>query len=179
MNEYQDLWVVCNICVNDDSIDLEYGGSRADYFEVRWSGIPLCIPPGDTRIVPEYLADHFAKHVVDYILTRDKRMIHDMRLRDPLIAQIKLRKADESDRRYISNQQGARSIEDNGEGTLPVDIKPESSAINTSTSGEVENKDSRGSESDDNKGTGKVDLSQGSSEVRTTTTSGKDTETHQ
>lgn len=107
VNTHEDLWVVCNICVGDDSIDLMYGGSREDYFEVRWAGKPLCIPPGETRIVPEYLADHFAKHLVDYLLTRDKVMIHDETFRAPLFAQIKLRKADESDRPSQTSDGGA------------------------------------------------------------------------
>lgn len=112
MNEENELYVVCNILLDDDSIDPQWGGSRQEYFEVQWSGTSLRIPPGETRIVPKYLADHFAKHLVDHILTRRKKMLHDSQLRDPLIAEIILRKANESDRISTRVEQGNGSSQD-------------------------------------------------------------------
>lgn len=44
-----------------------------DYFEVRWDGRPHRIAPGATRKMPRYLADHFAKHLIDYILVKRER----------------------------------------------------------------------------------------------------------
>ena len=89
--------VVCNILVDDLTRDPEYQGSRADYFEVRYDGEPLRIPPGETRVLPRYLAEHFAKHLADYILTRNGQMVHDELLRAPLLSQIILHSANETD----------------------------------------------------------------------------------
>ena len=102
----EDSYVVCNILVDDDSIDLEFGGSRADYFEVQYDGESLRIAPYEERVLPEHLARHFAKHLVDYMLHREGRMIHDQGLRAPLIGKIILRKADESDRISRESDQG-------------------------------------------------------------------------
>lgn len=45
-----------------------------DYFEVRWDGRPHRIKPGETRRMPRYLADHFAKYLINYILsTREEK----------------------------------------------------------------------------------------------------------
>lgn len=43
--------------------------NTSDYFEVRWDGRPHRIKPGETRRMPRYLADHFAKYLIDYILS--------------------------------------------------------------------------------------------------------------
>jgi hypothetical protein len=39
-----------------------------DYFEVRWDGRPHRVRAGERRRMPRYLANHFAKHLIDYIL---------------------------------------------------------------------------------------------------------------
>lgn len=45
-----------------------------DFFEIRWDGRPHRIKPGETRRMPRYLADHFAKYLIDYILsTREEK----------------------------------------------------------------------------------------------------------
>lgn len=44
-----------------------------DFFEVRWDGRPHRIPAGKERLMPRYLADHFAKHLIDYILIRREK----------------------------------------------------------------------------------------------------------
>ena len=96
-----ELYVVCNILVGDTTIDPVFGHSYDDYFQVNWGGTPFRLAPGDTAVVEQYLAEHFANHLIDYILTRDKKMIHDSSLREPLRAKIILKKADETDRPYI------------------------------------------------------------------------------
>lgn len=48
----------------------EYSWNTKEYFEVRWDGRPHRIKAGDTRRMPRYLADHFAKYLIDYILTQ-------------------------------------------------------------------------------------------------------------
>lgn len=52
-----------------------------DYFEVRWDGRPHRIEPGKIRLMPRYLGEHFAKHLIDYILTReeDKRKVTNLK----------------------------------------------------------------------------------------------------
>lgn len=47
----------------------EHSWSTKDFFEVRWDGRPHRIKPGETRRMPRYLADHFAKILIDFILT--------------------------------------------------------------------------------------------------------------
>jgi hypothetical protein len=41
-----------------------------DFFEVRWDGRPHRIKPGQQRFFPRYLADHFAKNLIDFILIK-------------------------------------------------------------------------------------------------------------
>lgn len=93
-----ELWVVCNILVGD----LLY----PDYFEIKWDGVPTRIPAGETRVLPRYLADHFASHLADYIMSVAGIMLHDQGLREPILDRILIHKADESDRTYSSNDQG-------------------------------------------------------------------------
>jgi hypothetical protein len=44
--------------------------SHADFFQVRWSNVPHRIKPGETRRMPRYIAEHFAKHLADHILQK-------------------------------------------------------------------------------------------------------------
>lgn len=46
----------------------EYSWNTREYFEVRWDGRPHRIRAGETRRMPRYLADHFAKYLIDFIL---------------------------------------------------------------------------------------------------------------
>lgn len=48
----------------------EYSWNTRDFFEVRWDGRPHRIKPGETRRMPRYLADHFSKYLIDFILTQ-------------------------------------------------------------------------------------------------------------
>lgn len=96
----EDTLIVCNILVGDDneiedvipyanarpSIDPATGTQHfvnqidtsiyqnvwntRDFFEVRWDGRPHRIKAGETRRMPRYLAVHFAKHLIDYILSQ-------------------------------------------------------------------------------------------------------------
>lgn len=57
--------------VNQIETDIyEHSWSTKDFFEVRWDGRPHRIKPGETRRMPRYLADHFAKILIDFILTQ-------------------------------------------------------------------------------------------------------------
>lgn len=52
----------------------EYSWNTREFFEIRWDGRPHRIKAGETRRMPRYLADHFAKYLIDFILTqREKR----------------------------------------------------------------------------------------------------------
>lgn len=54
----------------------EYSWNTKEFFEVRWDGRPHRIKAGEIRRMPRYLADHFAKYLIDFILihreTREK-----------------------------------------------------------------------------------------------------------
>lgn len=57
--------------VNQIETDVyEHSWSTKDFFEVRWDGRPHRIKPGEIRRMPRYLADHFAKILIDFILTQ-------------------------------------------------------------------------------------------------------------
>ncbi len=53
-----------------DNHIFEHSWNTKDYFEVRWDGRPHRIYPGKTRHFPRYLAEHFAKAMIDFILTK-------------------------------------------------------------------------------------------------------------
>jgi len=47
--------------------------SHANFFEVRWNGMPFRIVPGETKLMPRYLAEHFAKHLADHVLQKRQK----------------------------------------------------------------------------------------------------------
>lgn len=51
----------------------EHSWNTKDFFEVRWDGRPHRIKPGQQRFFPRYLADHFAKGLIDFILTKREK----------------------------------------------------------------------------------------------------------
>lgn len=65
-----DILIVANPDVNCDVIDTEFGYPHKDYFQVKWHGRPHRIPPGKTKRMPRFLAEHFAKHLADHLLTK-------------------------------------------------------------------------------------------------------------
>ena len=66
----QDILIVQNIDLNCNDIDPEEGWSHADFFQVKWGGHPHRIAPGETRRMPRYVAEHYAKHLADHILMK-------------------------------------------------------------------------------------------------------------
>lgn len=44
--------------------------NHADYFIVRYASEAFAIRPGETRRMPRYLAEHYAKHLVNHILEK-------------------------------------------------------------------------------------------------------------
>lgn len=43
---------------------------HSEYFEVRYNGQPFRIEPGETKVFPRYIAEHYAKHLADHILQK-------------------------------------------------------------------------------------------------------------
>jgi len=70
LTDPQDVLVVQNIDLGCNDIDSEEGWSHADFFQVKYGGAPLRIKPGETRLVPRYRAEHFAKHLADHMLMK-------------------------------------------------------------------------------------------------------------
>jgi len=66
----QDVLIVQNIDLNCDDVDTEEGWSHKDYYQVKWGGNPIRIKPGETRRLPRYVAEHFAKHLANHILMK-------------------------------------------------------------------------------------------------------------
>lgn len=89
--------------------------SHKDYFQVRWSGHPHRIKPGETRRMPRYIADHFAKYLADHILAKrekaEKRtgLVQSIVERPKVLAQILL-KVDEYYLRDSFSDEGARAV---------------------------------------------------------------------
>lgn len=77
-----------------ESKTFDHYWSTKDFFEVRWDGRPHRIKPGETRNMPRYLADHFAKHLIDFMLAqREERedlkgLVKNRRERQKLLDQI-------------------------------------------------------------------------------------------
>lgn len=44
--------------------------NHADYFQVKFDGKPYSIAPGKTKLLPRFIAEHFAKHLADHILQK-------------------------------------------------------------------------------------------------------------
>lgn len=53
-----------------DNKEFEHEWNTKDFFEVRWDGRPHRIKPGEQKFFPRYLADHFAKVLIDFMLTK-------------------------------------------------------------------------------------------------------------
>lgn len=66
----QDILIVQNVDLNCNDIDPEEGWSHADFFQVKYGGHPFRIKPGESRRMPRYVAEHFAKHLADHMLTK-------------------------------------------------------------------------------------------------------------
>jgi len=42
--------------------------NHSEYFMVKWGGQPMKIAPGQTKLLPRYIAEHYAKHLADHVL---------------------------------------------------------------------------------------------------------------
>jgi len=50
--------------------DINYHFNHADGFQVRWSGQPFTLKPGETAKMPRYLGEHFAYHLCNHMLDK-------------------------------------------------------------------------------------------------------------
>ncbi|MDI6808167.1 MAG: hypothetical protein QME66_04180 [Candidatus Eisenbacteria bacterium] len=95
-----DTIVVANIDLDCEIIDPEMGYNHKDYFEVRYEKNPYRIKPGETRRLPRFVANHYAKHLTDHILSikgikeKNDFVIRDDRERDRVMGEILLRVED-------------------------------------------------------------------------------------
>jgi len=65
-----DVLIVKNIDIDCTVQDTDDDYNHSDYFQVRWSGHPHRIVPGQTKKMPRFLAEHYAKHLADHVLMR-------------------------------------------------------------------------------------------------------------
>ncbi len=53
-----------------ESQQQESSFDHSQFFEVRYNGQPFRIEPGETKVFPRYIAEHFAKHLADHMLQK-------------------------------------------------------------------------------------------------------------
>ncbi len=46
---------------------------HSEFFQVKWGGKPIRVAPGQTRKMPRFLAEHYAKHLADHILAKREK----------------------------------------------------------------------------------------------------------
>lgn len=108
----QDLIKVRNIAVNDSSTEVdivrvphtlydELGKETAGYYEeqeevwdhrkgfrVKWGGKPHIIKPGESKVYPRFLAEHFANKLADHVLTIQGKKVNDKTARNAVMGRI-------------------------------------------------------------------------------------------
>lgn len=50
-----------------------YEFNHGDYFQCLWDLRPFRIEPGKTRLMPRYIAEHYAKHLANHMLGKEER----------------------------------------------------------------------------------------------------------
>ena len=94
MAHAEDIVLVKNIHLDSDCLDEEDGYSHRDRYQVRWNKMPFSVDAGSVKRFPRYLADHFAKHLIDHILQKQEdegkgmMLTRDERKRNALKEQI-------------------------------------------------------------------------------------------
>ncbi len=66
----QDILLVHNSDVGCQETDPDEGWFHKDFFQVKWGGQPHRVKPGETRRMPRFLAEHYAKHLANHILIK-------------------------------------------------------------------------------------------------------------
>lgn len=96
--------------------------SHADYFQVKFNGYPHRIAPGETKVWPRYLAEHYAKHLADHMLQKQEASENKMGLVNSKVERPKVLKQiivgvqqyyyDSEEANMTAEQQRIRQIED-------------------------------------------------------------------
>ncbi|OGY27935.1 MAG: hypothetical protein A2Z42_04245 [Candidatus Woykebacteria bacterium RBG_19FT_COMBO_43_10] len=147
-----DIVEVCNIDIDCDEVTEEIladskttvneaGKPRTDYFEtvtrfnhaegfaVKYGGQTFRIPPGETRLYPWYIAEHYAKYLADHILRKredkesKKGLINSPVERPATLEQILLRIVQPfaEDSPLTEGQKAVQMVEELNEGERVVD----------------------------------------------------------
>lgn len=64
--------------------DMSYQFEHADGFQVRWSGQPFTLKPGETARMPRFLGEHFATQLANHILDKRGRATGRALRNDPI-----------------------------------------------------------------------------------------------
>lgn len=64
--------------------DISYTFEHVDGFQVRWSGQPFTLKPGETARMPRYLGEHFAYHLANHILDKEGEKSNRTLRSDPI-----------------------------------------------------------------------------------------------
>lgn len=83
-----DILRVANIDVNCSLNDPQVHPESQDKFVAYWAKNPYVIEAGKTRLFPRFIANHYAKHLADHILTSRELSVADPKERPLLIKQI-------------------------------------------------------------------------------------------
>lgn len=71
-----DFLTTSKITMDDDGnrltefVEIPYEFDHSKEFQVRWGGQKFRIAPGETRKMPRYIANHYAKYLADHILAK-------------------------------------------------------------------------------------------------------------
>ena len=84
----QDIVRIANIDISCDLPDPDVHPQGVESFVVAFDNIPHSINAGETRTFPRYLADHYAKHLADHILIRQKLEVNNPKVRPGLLEEI-------------------------------------------------------------------------------------------
>jgi hypothetical protein len=90
----QDIIIVRNVDIDCDFVDESDGSDHHQGFSVKWGGHPHTIRAGATRLMPRFVADHYAKHLTDHILLKEEAVtkktgiLNDARRRKSVIESI-------------------------------------------------------------------------------------------
>lgn len=64
--------------------DVSYQFDHSKGFQVRWSGQPFTVQPGEIAKMPRFLAEHFAYHLANHMLEKKGREMKRTLMNDPI-----------------------------------------------------------------------------------------------
>src|SRR4030042_5843829 len=72
-----DIVSTANTDINCSFTDPEVHPQGQNIVTVSYSGVPHSIEAGKTRLMPRCLAEHYRKHLVDHLLTKQIKQVND------------------------------------------------------------------------------------------------------